>query len=478
MAEVRYGLSEKGFKRKRLPEIIQSLNDRVADKLGIQIQTGPNSVFGQLHGVYAYELADMWGLAEDVYNSMYPSTAYGDSLSDAAGLAGISLIGAEKTTLIATCYGKEGTEIPYNAQISDGVNTYSCTDVYKTISADRASYIALGIDTEPVSGTVYSLTIDEVTHTYTASSGESIANILVELYAQFSFTDRTGAVNNDVLTMYMNDETETMKVAVSNVTVNQIGSPFNFACDKAGDVEPALGKVNQIPLSYTGWEAVENNVPAVVGREAETDIELRQRWNSSVYSRAQAMTEAIQAAIYQNVDGVTVAKVYENDTDSTDLAGRPPHSVECVVAGGSKVDIAKQIWERKAPGISTYGSVSQDIYDSQGVVHTMHFNRPEEIKVWLKVIIAENPEVELPAAAPGAVKKALLEKGAEQKVGEDVILQKYFASIFNATPGIGYINLTACYGDTESTYTTDNIEISARQIAVFDASRITVTVQT
>lgn len=473
-----YGLSDTGFRRKRLPDIIKSLNARVSDALGVQIRTEAGSVFGQIHGVYAYEIADLWEQAENSYNSMYPSTALGASLSNAAGLAGISLIEAEQTTLVATCYGTEGAEIPYLAQISDRNYTYSCTDVYKPITADRASYIAMTIEEDPVADTVYGLTIDTEAHTYTASEGETKTQVLVGLYSQFSFTDRTGSTVNDVLAIVMNDETETMKVRSVNLLVQSIGSPFNFACDTPGAVSPALGKVTQIPLTYPGWTSVSNNVPAAVGRDAETDIALRQRWSSSVFARSMAMTDSIAAAIYQNVPGVTVCLVRENDTDDTDADGRPPHSIECIVAGGARAEIAKQIWLKKAPGITTYGSVSADVTDSQGVIHTMNFNRPEEVKIWLKVIIAENPEEELPSAAPVEIQTALASKGSSQRIGEDVVLQKYFAAIFSATKGIGYINLTACVGDTAGTYSADNIEISARQVAVFDESRITVTVQT
>ena len=109
MPEIKYGLTRDGFKRKRLPEILDSLNKRVADKLGMEIQTGSNSIFGQLHGVYAYELSDLWELAQNVYNAMYPNTAEGVSLSNAAALAGITLIDAERSSLVATCYGDNGT---------------------------------------------------------------------------------------------------------------------------------------------------------------------------------------------------------------------------------------------------------------------------------------------------------------------------------------------------------------------------------
>lgn len=93
--EIKYGLSREGFRRKRLPEIISSMNSRLADRLGVEIQTGSNSLFGQLVGVFAYEIADLWEMAQASYNAMYPNTASGVSLSNAAGLAGISLIEPE-----------------------------------------------------------------------------------------------------------------------------------------------------------------------------------------------------------------------------------------------------------------------------------------------------------------------------------------------------------------------------------------------
>ena len=67
-----YGLTRDGFRRKRLPEILSDINRRVSDRLGVEIETGSNSLFGQLHGVFAYEIADLWEQAENTYNAMYP----------------------------------------------------------------------------------------------------------------------------------------------------------------------------------------------------------------------------------------------------------------------------------------------------------------------------------------------------------------------------------------------------------------------
>lgn len=480
MATVKYGLTRTGFKRKRLPEIIQSLNDRVSDKLGIPIQTGSNSIFGQLHGVYAFELSDLWELAENVYNAMYPNTAQGSSLSNAAALAGIAQIEAEQTTIIATCFGSDGAAIPYGAQISSSATStmfFSCKQTDACIGSTKACYAEISIPSDIAAGIVYGITIDGTLAEYTAKTGDTKSIVLSGISSQFSFSDRTISINNDVMTIVMLSQKETFNVSSSNVSIQRIGTPINFVCDSYGAIAPIIGEVTNIITSYAGWEAVSNNVPASVGRDDESDTALRQRWSASVYERASAMVDSIAAAIYSDVDGVTAVKVYENQTDSIDEDNRPPHSVEAVVENGDASEIAAQIWKHKAAGIDTYGSAAEIINDSQGVQHTISFNRPEKIKIWIKITIGDNPDEVLPAAAMQEVAEAVLTKGMTQAIGEDVILQRYFAEIFAATKGIGYINITACTGDTPGLYNATNISINSRQIAIFDASRIEVSKQ-
>lgn len=479
MATVKYGLTSAGFRRKRLPEILQSLNDRVADKLGVPIQTGSNSIFGQLHGIYAYEIADLWEQAEEIYNAMYPNTANGAALSNSAALAGISLIDAEQTTLVATCYGTDNASIPYGSQIassSDSTLIFSCTDTDATISASKASYAEVILSAAVAAGTEYSLTIDGAKKTYTAAAGNTAATVLSGLSSQFSFADRTLEISNGALVISMASQKSTCSVAVGNMSLQLIGSPVNFRCETYGAINPSVGSVSQIVTTYAGWSAVKNNMAASVGRPAETDTALRQRWSSSVYSRSSAMVESIQAALL-DVDGVTAAKVYENTSDSADSDGRPPHSTESVVVGGSSIDIASAIFSRRVGGIDTFGSASDTVTDSQGVPHTIKFNRPEEVMIWLKIVIGDNPDETLPAAAMQEILEAVLAKGKAQTIGQDVILQRYFSTIFSATTGVGYINITACSGSTAGTYSASNISINSRQIAVFDKSRIEVSKQ-
>ena len=473
-----YGLTRDGFRRKRLPEILSDINRRVSDRLGVEIETGSNSLFGQLHGVFAYEIADLWEQAENTYNAMYPNTATGVSLSNAAGLAGISAISGTQSQLLATCYGTDGTVIPYGAQITSSTENgshWECIATNAAISKNKACYAAYSINSTIQAGTVYTIKINGVTASYTAVAGDTASKVLSTLMK--SFPDIPYSMDNGILSIRTTAKGETFATEAQNITISSIGTPIKFRCVTVGAVNQDIGTINQIVTSIPGWTGVLNQYAASVGQDAETDTHLRQRWNRSLFSRGSTNIDAIAEALAYNVTGVTTVKVYENRTDVTDTDGRPPHSIEAIVEGGENDDIAKVIWKTKAGGINTYGTEHGMTMDANGIEQTLYFNRPSPVKIWLKVVISENPDETLAPAAVQQIAEALLAKGQEQAVGEDVILQRYFSTIFKAASGVGYISLTAATGDTAGTYSTSNISITPRQIAVFDAARIEVTKQ-
>uniref|UniRef100_UPI004025BB9D baseplate J/gp47 family protein n=1 Tax=Megasphaera elsdenii TaxID=907 RepID=UPI004025BB9D len=473
-----YGLTRDGFRRKRLPEILSDINRRVSDRLGVEIETGSNSLFGQLHGVFAYEIADLWEQAENTYNAMYPNTATGVSLSNAAGLAGISAISGTQSRLLATCYGTNGTVIPYGAQISssnENGSYWECIATNAAISKEKACYAAYSISSAVSAGTVYTLTINDKTASYAAVSGDTASKVLSTLAK--NFTGVTYSIDSGVLSIRTTTKGETFATDAQNVTISSIGTPIQFRCVTVGAVNPDIGTINQIVTSIPGWTGVLNQYTASVGQDAETDTHLRQRWNRSLFSRGSTNIDAIAEALADNVTGVTTSKVYENRTDATDSDGRPPHSIEAIVEGGENDDIAQVLWKTKTGGIDTFGNDSGVATDSQGVQHTIYFNRPQQVKVWMKIVVGKNPDEVFPPAALNEIADAVLAKGQAQEIGQDVILQRYFSSIFSATTGVGYISLTACTGDTADEYTTENISINDRQIAVFDATRIEVSKQ-
>ena len=465
-----YGLTPEGFKQKRLADIIQSMGSRIADQLGVQISTEANSVFGQLIGVFSYEIADLWEQAAQVYGAMYPHTASGASLDNSAALAGITPIAAEKTTVLCTCYGTSGTAIPYGSQIGAGNLVFECAETSAYIDAAKASYASISVPSVVV-GRVYTVSINGTLYSYTAVADDTASLILTNIGSQINMESISAQVENDALVIETIDQEDTFSVTVSNLNVDSVGTPILFECTEVGAINPAVGSITDIITTYTGWERVANNLPANVGRLAETDTALRQRWNSSLYTRSVAMTDSIASALML-LNGVTSATVYENETDSVDAEGRPPHSVEAVVAGGDAQDIGLTIWQKKAAGIDTFGSQSVEVTDSQGFPHTIYYNRPIAVPVWFNITITEYPEESLPANASDLIVEAVLQYGSSLTVGNDVIVQRFMGAIYQAMQGIGYVNITASIDG--STYSVDNIPIDSRHIAEFTATRIQV----
>lgn len=468
-----YGLTPEGFKQKRLTDIIQSMNSRIADQLGVQISTEANSVFGQLIGVFSYEIADLWEQAAQVYGAMYPHTASGVSLDNSAALAGITPIAAEKTTVVCTCYGTDGTQIPYGSQIASGSNNnivFQCTDANATISALSACDV--GVTLTEVNAETYTVTIDGTPHSYTADGTETITQVLIAIGS--TITEVTASVENDVLEITEANQENTFSIAITNNLVfDRIGSPVTFECLETGAITPAVGDLTDIITTYAGWDAVSNNVPANTGRLAESDTALRQRWNASLYTRSVGMTDSIASALL-TLNGVTSAYVYENDQDTTDADGRPPHSIEAVVNGGESDEIGLTIWQKKSAGIDTYGSQSVSINDSQGFPHTINFNRPLIVPIYLRITVTEYPEEALPPNAQAMITEAVLNYGNTLTVGNDVILQRFMGAIYQNVAGIGYITVTA--STDGNTYSSNNISIDVRHVATFDPTRVQVTI--
>lgn len=158
--------------------------------------------------------------------------------------------------------------------------------------------------------------------------------------------------------------------------------------------------------------------------------------------------------------------------------GRLAKSFEAVVEGGTDSDVANKIWLTKPAGIETFGNTSFTITDSQGEGQVINFSRPTIIYIWITVALTLYSEETFPPNGQDLVAEALNTYGNDLGIGVDVLLQRVLAQIFTV-PGIasGVMQVAATNGPGDSPlYGTSDIPIQENEIAVFDLSRITVTV--
>ena len=166
----------------------------------------------------------------------------------------------------------------------------------------------------------------------------------------------------------------------------------------------------------------------------ETDAAARARIQRSLAGRSTAMADSLRSAVLA-CPGVRDAKVYVNDTGETDGNGVPGHSVSVVVRNGQAEDIVQAIFDKKAPGIGTYGNVTENAYDAQGAAHPVSYQRYSDKMVFVYVyarLLDGGDQAAVEAAVPYAVADFINELG----LGKDLTVPQLYGVAYAADPAV------------------------------------------
>lgn len=133
-----------------------------------------------------------------------------------------------------------------------------------------------------------------------------------------------------------------------------------------------------------GVRTVTNPLDALMGKDRETDAQLRLRRTYSTATPSQSILEGIKGAV-ANIPEVLQVQAYENKTDYTDANGLPPHSFSIVAQGGEDQDIANVIFLREPVGSNQYGNTTVTVLDGYALPHYVTFMRPPVIQIFITV---------------------------------------------------------------------------------------------
>jgi uncharacterized phage protein gp47/JayE len=259
-----------------------------------------------------------------------------------------------------------------------------------------------------------------------------------------------------------------------------------FEATATGPTFANAGTLTQIATPVSGWNSVTNAQDAVPGTNIENDASLRLRREDELAAAGGSTFDAIRSDLLQLltaqgvIGGVTI---FENDGDTTDENGLPPHSFEALVFDGTPTgtavedaDIARAIWFTKPAGIKTHGSVTEAHVDSTGQTRSVRFSRPTTKNVYLAFDVVVDEELGWdPSSGPAAIKAAVVARGERvRNVGADVVLAQLYPAVLSV-PGVVDISEVRA-GFSPSPIGTVNLAIGLRELADYDTSRITVNV--
>lgn len=306
MTLINIAVTDAGFTRDRLPEILATLESRARGIYGSDINLDPATPDGQLLAVFAGAIDDVAQAIEDTYNGRDPDVATGQNLRATCRMNGVDWIAGDYAYVDESMLIAAGAVVPAGTQVQD-VDT----------GAIYASTVAV-TGTMPVGGT----------------------------------------------------QTVTCKSVAKGTT-------------------SAAGKVTKIVNPTYGLTTVTNPAPSTVVDAAETDEQLRIRRNLSTASPTAGFVDSIVARLL-TVAGIGKVKVWENDQGvvadvKTGDQALPPHSVSVVVSEGPASDIGAAIYATKPPGITSAGSSSVTVNDSQGIAHVMSYTEATPVEYELEI---------------------------------------------------------------------------------------------
>lgn len=478
------GLTDSGLDILRLPEILAVLRQRGVDAFqdlvspGDQVDTSDSSAIGRVIGIISEPLSDLWEVAQQVYSAFDPNSASGIALDNLVALGGLVRQQQTFSTTQELLTGDNGTTLQPGLVFGSTVSAYQWS-LLPTVVLTPTSATGVGVFPSTIAdSTLYTLTYstNSTTNTVSYTSGvdatrdsivAGMASVIASSHPTLSAAV-TGTGSTGILYVQRVDEFSTVDfTSSSNIAISKVMKIGEVQASVTGPISADVNTITNILTPVIGLDSATNIVAASLGRNIETDEELRNRFRDAKFERASNIIEALYSALI-NLEGVEEVVIYENDTDVTDIRGVPPHSFMPILLGGTGSDIANAIWENKPMGIRSFGDTVVTIYDTQGFAHNIGYERPDPVPVYININITTDPNFS--GSGVDQIKSAIVSYfDQNQGIGDDVVYSRLYTPI-NSVPNFQVDSLTI--GTSPSPTGTSNILIDFSQIATISATNI------
>lgn len=268
----------------------------------------------------------------------------------------------------------------------------------------------------------------------------------------------------------------------TSVTIPNTGSvTVNAICTESGPKDPAQNTIIAIQTPVAGWSSATNTSTVSVGDTADTDEELHVKQQRATSATSYRQVDAIIAGI-MNVDGVKFARLYVNNTTSTDARGIAGKTLAPVIVGGTDEDIANVLRLKIGATDNTQGNlVNPIVYTGDlGDTQTIDFYRPTEVPIYIEIDVTVTDGSVWTDDSVSQIKKAIIDYAEYDQSGSygfppggDVLLSRLYTPI-NSVLGFSVTSLKI--GIAAGSLSTNDIAIDWNKIATFDEDNITVNV--
>ena len=260
---------------------------------------------------------------------------------------------------------------------------------------------------------------------------------------------------------------------------------IDFACTETGAISCPAGAITTIYNTggAIGWDTVTNTTDGILGQAVETQQAFETRRQLSIGIYGHSMISSIIGNIYRTVDGIEMVYGMDNDTDApvTTLGvTMPAHSVYIAAVGGTDLDVATAIFNKKSGGCAYVGNTSvtvqdTDNYGSPYPQKIVKFTRPSALPVYFAVTAVN--DLTLPATRDLLIKAAIQAQFAGQngntkaQTGTLIHAGQYFAPIQAAVPNI---IINSLFVGSLASPTASSLQINADKYPILNDANIVI----
>lgn len=208
-----------------------------------------------------------------------------------------------------------------------------------------------------------------------------------------------------------------------------------------------------------------------IGRNTETDEELRARRKESVEVTATSVLSSIKANVLQVTDVIQV-KPKEND-DLIEVDGIPPKSFEIVVRGGDDQAIAEAIFYKKPAGIKAFGTTNVEVSDEDGNKYTIGFTRPIPTPITVSITLNLS-SAQTESWIEGVKSDIVSEFTKTYNIGDDVYASKLYCQLaqYEQVVDIPSVEVALVPEGEEDPDWGTSVAIADRELATLDVSNV------
>jgi uncharacterized phage protein gp47/JayE len=302
-------ISSTGLDVQSYEEILDSIIVSEQTNISDTIDVDEDTALGQLNIIMAAELALVNEGIQDVYDQRDILKAEGKALDDNVSWLGITRQAAAATAGTQHFTGKDGTILASGSYVQNSATGQNYTlDSALTLSKSACRDLTFSI-LAVVDSTIYTVTVQGVAHTFTSGVSATAQEIITGLVAVITGANYTSVDNaNLTATVSVTDATDLNITVDTNIKVTQVTSVGYITGFVKGSLSAPANTVNLILSPTSGWVSTNNETALIIGRQEETDAELRQRAIAFRSNTGKATVDSIISSLL-DVSGVSSVAV-------------------------------------------------------------------------------------------------------------------------------------------------------------------------